>query len=50
MKRLVKMDQTMRRADWRNDHIKANNTFSVFEKKGLDHFPHNNDKYNVQFL
>lgn len=27
-----------------------NNTFQIPKKEGVDRFPHNNEKYNVQFL
>ena len=44
------MDKTSRRGHWKQDFYKINTTFSVFPKKELESFPHNNDKYNVQFL
>ncbi len=44
------MDVTSRRSNWKEDFYKVNNTFSIFPKRELEHYPHNNDKYNVQFL
>ena len=39
-----------RTPNWKHDYYKINNSFNVVEKEGVDSFPHNNHKYNVQFL
>lgn len=38
-----------RNPEWKHEYYRISNTFSVAEKEGVDEFPHNNKKYNVQF-
>lgn len=40
----------IRNPQWKHDYYRVNNTFNVVHKQGVDQFPHNNKKYNVQFL
>lgn len=39
-----------RNPEWKHDYYRISNSFNVMEKEGVDQFPHNNRKYNVQFL
>lgn len=39
----------IRNPEWKHDYYHVNNSFNVVEKEGVDNYPHNNDKYNIQF-
>lgn len=44
-------ERTVKNPEWKYDHYRINSTFSVNEKyRGVEEFPHNNKKYNTQFL
>lgn len=36
--------------EWKHDYYRVNNSFGKYEQEELQEFPHNNKKYNIQFL
>lgn len=44
------MSISARRPNWKQDHYRVSDLFGRFHNNKFEPFPHNNDKYNVQFL
>ena len=46
----VRKTLSARKKDWKYDFYKTNDNFSRPVQEQMEEFPHNNRKYNIQFL